>query len=255
MNSVNTSGKLNECLTAYVASLPLPGRELTSADVEKGQRSKQSLIEGGDASVPVLLDRLSDPDFHIKDICYDLILEIGNPAKGALYGELGKRGPIVDIWITAMLQHLGDERAMDRLWPYVEDPVDYVRHLSALALAFQLLDSPTAPPEKLLAVLLDALENEQTIEGTPFTVAGSALGCLTRLSGESFISPPREIQFYNYEHFLYPPPLHPFPFAADYFTNAEEGDKRNIRKRVQAWVANRSHSTSPGSENRSSQQK
>jgi hypothetical protein len=251
MNSV----ELHECLTAYLASLPLPGRELTSADVEKGQRGKQCLIEGGDASVPVLLDRLSDPDFRIKDVCYDLILEIGNPAKGALYGELGKRGPIVDIWITSMLQRLGEERAMDRLWAYLQDPVDYIRHLSALALAFQLFHSPTPPPEELLAVLLDALENEQTIEGTPFTVAGSALGCLTRLSGESFISPPKEIQFYNYEHFLYPPPLHPFPFAADYFTKAEEGEKRNIRRRVQAWIAKRFHSTSPGNENRSSKEK
>lgn len=243
------SRTLHECLDTYLASLPLPGRELTSADVEKGQHSKQSLIQGGAASVPVLLDRLSDPDFRIKDICYDLVLEIGNLAKDALYGELGRRGPIVDIWIAAMLQYLSDERAMDRLWPYLHDPVDYVRHLSALALAFHLLDSPTTPPEELLAVLVDALGNEQTIEGTPFTVAGSALGCLTRMSGESFVSPPREIQFYNYEHFLYPPPLHPFPFAADYLTKAEEEEKRNIRKRVQAWVANRPHPTSPGNEN------
>jgi len=205
--------------------------------MEKGQRGKRCLVSAGSASVPVLLDRLSDPDFAIKDVCYDLILEIGEPAKDALYGELGRRGPIVDIWITAMLRHLGDERAMDRLWSYLQDPVDYVRHLSALALAFQLLDSPTPPAEELLVVLVEALEDEQTIEGTPFTVAGSALACLTRLSGESFISPPREIQFYNYEHFVYPPPLHPFPFAADYLSKAEEEEKRNIRKRVQAWIA------------------
>lgn len=118
-----------------------------------------------------------------------------------------------------------------------------------LALAFQLFNSPATPSEELLAVLVDALGNEQTIEGTPFTVAGFALGCLTRLSGESFISPPKKIQFYNYEHFLYPPPLHPFPFAADYLTKAEKEEKRNIRNRIQAWVASRPHPTSPGNEN------
>lgn len=245
INSVDTSRTLHECLDNYLASLPLPGRELTSADVEKGQRSKQLLIQGGAASVPVLLDRLIHPDFHIKDACYDVVLEIGKPAKEALYGELGTRGPVMDMWIAGMLHHLGDERAMDRLWPYLRDPVDYVRHLTALVLAFQLLDSAAAPPEELLTVLVEALANEKTIEGTPFTIAGSALGCLTRLSGEHFISPPTEIQFYNYEHFLYPPPLHPFPFAADYFTKAEEGEKRNIRSRVQAWVASRPRLTSP----------
>ncbi|WP_373501383.1 hypothetical protein [Desulfococcus sp.] len=249
LNSADTSRTLHECLDTYLSSLPLPGRELTSADVEKGQDSKLSLIQGGAASVPVLLDRFSDPDFRIKDICYDLVLEIGNPAKDPLYGELGMRGPIMDIWIAAMLQHIGEESAMVRLWPYLRDPVDYVRHLTALALAFQILDSPATPPEELLAVLVDALGNEQTIEGTHFTIAGSALGCLTRLSGESFISPPRKIQFYNYEHFLYPPPLHPFPFAADYITKAEVEERWNIRRRIQAWVASRPHPKSPGNEN------
>jgi hypothetical protein len=248
VNNLNNSRTLQEHLDNYLASLPLPGRELTAADVETGQRSKQSLIQSGGASVPVLLDRFSDPDFWVKDILYKLLLEIGNSAKDALYGELGRRGPIMDIWIAAMLQHLGDENAMDRLWPYLRDLVDYVRHLSALALAFQLLDSPATPPEELLNVLVDALGNEHTIEGSPFTVAGSALGLLTRLSGENFISPPGEIQFYNYEHFLYPPPLHPFPFAADYLTEAEEGEKRNIRSRVQEWAASRPHPTSPGNE-------
>ncbi len=239
MKSVNAGKTFHECLDTYLASLPLPGRRLTSADVEEGQLCRQALIQGGAASVPALLDRLGDPDFYVKDSCYDLVLEIGNPAKDILYGELGRRGPITDIWIIAMLNYLGDEHAMDRLWAYLRDPDDYVRHLSALALAFQLLDSSEAPPEELLAVLVEALGNERTIEGTPFTVAGSALGCLIRLSGESFLSPPRKIQFYNYEHFLYPPPIHPFPFCADYMTKAEEEEKRHIRSRIQAWVASR----------------
>jgi hypothetical protein len=228
---------LNEHLDRYLASLPRHGRDLTSAEVERGQRSKQAVIDGGRASIPMLLDRLKDPDFLIKDNCYDLVLEIGNAAKPALYEELGRRGPIVDIWIVAMLRYLGDERAMDRLCSFLDDPVPYVRHLSALALAFRILDSLARLPHKLLTVLVEALENEQTIEGTPFTIAGSALGCLTRMSGKSFISSPTAIQFYNDEHFLYPPPVHPFPFAADHLTMAPEEEKRRIRQRVEAWVA------------------
>ena len=238
-DSNDTPLTLYEHFERYLASLPLPGRELTSADVEKGQQSKQALMQSGAASVPVLLDQLSAPDFYVKDACYDLILEIGNPAKEVLSSEMGQRGAITDIWFAAILQHLGDESAMDSLWPSLQDPDDYVRHLTALALAFRLFDSSAAAPDELLAVLMDALGDEQTIEGTPFTVAGSALGSLTRLSGENFIDPPHEIQFYNGEYFLYPPPVHPFPFAADYITRVDEEEKRNIRNRIQSWMASR----------------
>jgi hypothetical protein len=243
MNDVKNRKTAAENLGTFLAALPRPGRELTSADVEEGQRSRQALLDGGSASVPALLSRLSDPDFGVKDICYDLILEIGDPARQTLYRELQERGPVVDLWIAAMLQHLGDESAMDRIRPYLQHPDDYVRHLTALALAFQKPDSPTPPDEELASLLVDALRDEQSIEGTPFTVAGSALACLTRMSGENFLYPLREIQFYNYEHFLYPPPLHPFPFAADHFTKAGEEEKRGIRQRVEAWLARRSAPT------------
>ena len=74
------------------------------------------------------------------------------------------------------------------------------------------------------------------IEGTPFTIAGSALGCLTRFSGEHFIAPAANIDFYNYQHFLYPPPIHPFPFAADYMGTVDETERQNIRRRVESWM-------------------
>jgi hypothetical protein len=248
MSDDNSRAALAECLDAYLASLPLPGRDLTSADVEEGQRGKRCVVEGGAASVPMLVARLADPEFLTKDICYDLLLEIGDT--DALRQQMGTGGPVRDIWVAVALVRLGDETAIDRLWPYLRHRDAYVSHLTALALAFHLFDSSTPPREPLLAVLVEALGNEQTIEGTPFTIAGSALACLTRLSRENFISPPREIQFYNYEHFVYPPPLHPFPFAADYITGASGTEKRNIRGRVEAWVASRSRSPSPNDEKR-----
>lgn len=244
MKHSDNEEELRKHLDTFLASLPLPGRDLTSADVENGQRSKRALLEGKAASVPILLDCLSNADFIIKDACYDLVLEIGSPAKDVLYRELSKRGPIVDIWIVTMLKHLGDERAMDRLWKMLQDSDNHVRHLSALALAFQHLDSEITP-EQLLPVLVDALDSAMNIEGTPFSVAGSALGCLTRLSGENFLSSYQEIVFYNYEHFLYPPPVHPFPFAADFITKASEEEQRRIRQRAKTWLSHRStlHST------------
>ncbi|MBW4671110.1 MAG: HEAT repeat domain-containing protein [Cyanomargarita calcarea GSE-NOS-MK-12-04C] len=238
MSYADPKQELTKHLDTYLASLPLPERALTSANIENGQRSKQVLLDGKEATVPWLLDRLSNPDFAVKDACYDLVLEIGSPAKKVLYDELGKRSPILDIWIVSMLRYLGDESPTDRLREMLQNPDEHVRYLSALALAFQHLDSPT-PPEEVLPVLVDALDSARNIEGTPFTVAGSALGCLTRMTGENFLSSSQEIIFYNYEDFLYPPPVHPFPFAADLITKASEEEQLRIRQRASAWLAHR----------------
>ena len=99
-----------------------------------------------------------------------------------------------------------------------------------------LPDSPSPPTAELLGVLIEALHDMRPIEGTPFTIAGSALGCLTRFRGEHFIAPAANIDFYNYQHFLYPPPIHPFPFAADYMGTVDETERQNIRRRVESWM-------------------
>lgn len=225
-----------EHLEIFLASLSRTDRLLSSAEVEQGQRSKQMVLAGKADSVPALLDSLKAPDFVNKDACYDLLLEIGIPVKEALTSALGERGRDVDIWIIAILKQLGDDSAMERLWGMLEDANPYIRHLSALALAFQYVDAG-ASSEALFPVLVDALASEQKIEGTPFSVAGSALGCLTKMSGENFLSHPQAITFYNYEHFLYPPPIHPFPFAADFITTAPEDERQRIRQRAKTWLA------------------
>lgn len=237
MTGPDCSESLAECLAAYLGSLPLPGRQLTSADVEKGQRGKQRVVDAGGAAVPLLLDGIAQPDFQVKDVCFDLILNIGTPAKDALRRELGRRGPVLDIWIEVMRARLGDAAALAGLLPYLDHALPYVRHLSALALAFQAIASQTAAPPQIHPVLLDALDSTQTIEGTPFTIAGSALGCLTALSGEDFLATRTQVQFYNFEHFVFPPPLHPFPFVADHFTGLADRAKQDVRERVRTWIA------------------
>ena len=238
-NGTDTAAALRTQRDIYLASLPRPVLALSAAEVDRGQRSRQALLDSAAAAVPVLLDALGQPEFLVKDACYDLVLAIGAPARQALEAAWGARDAVTDIWIAAMLRHLGDADAMERLWPGLQHPVAYARHLTALALAFRHLDAPAAAPDALLDALVEALADTQTIEGTPFTVAGSALACLTRLSGQDFLSPPRTIQFYNDAHFLYPPPEHPFPFAADHLTQAPAAEQAAIRARVQAWALNR----------------
>jgi hypothetical protein len=214
----------------FVDSLPLPGHELTSAGVESGQQARRELLGLGADAVPALLDALASGDFPVKDAAYDLIIEMGEPVREALFRELGRRGPVVDIWIAGALMNLGDDGAFDRLRPLLDDPDGYTRHLAALAMAFH--GDSTAD---LAAVLLEALDDDDTIEGTAFTVAGSALAMLSRLAGRTLAPDGADIHLYNYDHFVYPPPTHPFPFAADMLTHADPETRRAIVADARRW--------------------
>lgn len=232
------SNSPSELFDRYVTSLPLPGRDLTSADVETGQRARRGLIELGAAAIPALLDALATPDFTVKDAAYDLVIEIGESAARsaheALLHEWGVRGPVVDIWIAAALRALGDDTILDRLTPLLTHPDRTVRHLAALALAFGM-DDPGRRRNDLAPVLIDALSDEGRIEHTPFTVAGSALAMLTRLAGPGVLVPADQVHLYNDDAFVFPPPVHPFPFAADLVSQASDDEKRRIRERAAAW--------------------
>jgi HEAT repeat protein len=219
-----------ELFTRFVDSLPLPGRELTSADVERGTQSRRELLAQGQDAVPALLDALAGGDFSVKDAAYDLMIEMGESVRDTLSRELDRRGPVVDIWINVLLHHLGDHDALNRLRPLLSSPDRYGRHLAALAMAFYGNNSAG-----LISVLLDALNDDDTIEGTSFTVAGSALAMLSRLAGISFAQDGADIHLYNYDHFAFPPPTHPFPFAADMLTNANPATRQAIVEHARAW--------------------
>jgi HEAT repeat protein len=217
----------------YLRALPLPGNQITSAQVESGQIARRDIVKLGDGAVPTLLDSIATQEFTTKDAAFDLILEIGDPARSVLHRERGLRGPVVDMWIASALLELGEPRALDRLWPLLTEPEDHVRHLAALTLSFRLEDA-AAHLEILRPVLLEALDDLNRIEGTPFIIAASALAMLSRLTGDHLFG---EIRLYNFDSFVYPPPLHPFPFAADILSQVPSDEQDRIRKRArQRWV-------------------
>ncbi|MBW7885802.1 MAG: hypothetical protein H3C34_24860 [Caldilineaceae bacterium] len=221
----------------YLETLPLPDRELTSADVEAGQRARQALLDLGAAAVPALVAELTAADFVAKDAAYDLILELGQQAREPLRRAVGTHGPVVDIWIATALRRLGASDELERIWPLLEHGEGYVRHLAALALAFQI-ENAQAHKTRLMPMLLEALDDERSIESTPFTIAGSALAMISAMARQSFTAPPRDAYLYNYDDFAYPPPVHPFPFAADLLTQAGDEEKRAIKERARAWWRN-----------------
>ena len=106
-----------EHVTAVLDALPLDDRELTSDDAERGRQGREALLADPAAAVPLLLDRLADASFAVKDTVYDLVIAMGGPARPILERERGQRGPVTDVWIPGMLAHLGDERAFDRHVP------------------------------------------------------------------------------------------------------------------------------------------
>jgi HEAT repeat protein len=229
------STRTADLFARFTDSLPLPGRELTSADVESGQQARRELLARGAGAIPALVDALASDDFTTKDAAYDLIIEIGEVARASLAQEIGRHGPVVDIWIDVLLDHLGDHDALGRLRPLLRNPDRYARHLAALAMAFH--DSTVAD---LVPVLLEALDDDDTIEGTPFTVAGSALAMLSRRAGTSLAPDGAHIHIYNYDHFAFPPPVHPFPFAADMLTHTDPDTRRAAVERVRAWWRSKS---------------
>jgi hypothetical protein len=223
----------------YADSLPLPGREMTSAGVEAGQQARRELLARGAGAVGALVDALTAGDFSVQDAAYDLILDMGEPVRDSVRAELGRRDPVTDIWLAVLLHQLGESDALERLRALLADPDARVRHLAALASAFHGDGSLEPVP-----VLLEALDDDTRIDGTPFTVAGSALAMLSRLAGISLLPGGAEVHLYNYDDFAYPPPLHPFPYAADVLTHLDAAARADVVRQARAWWAD--HAGKPG---------
>lgn len=212
----------------YLSTVPAPGNPITSARVESGQIARREIIRMTGRAVPTLLANIAAPEFTTKDAAYDLILEIGEPACPVLRRERGMWDPVVEMWIASALLELGEPTALDRLWPLLTDSNDYVRHLGALTLSFRHLDA-AAHGALLRPVLLEALNDLTRIEGTPFIIAASALAMLQSVTGDDLFG---VIHLYNFDSFIYPPPLHPFPFAADILTQVPSSQQESILLRA-----------------------
>lgn len=199
--------------------------------------SRIVLKEQPTAAVGLLAEVFSGLSHPHKVGAYRLIVELGAAAVPPIHGLLGGAGPLEGIWLISILHALGDGSETARLAELAGDQEPYVRQLTALALVFQGKQA-VVERDRLIAVLAEALLSEEKVEGSAFFVADSALSCLRLLSGETFaegIVP--AVHFYNFDHFLFSPPIHPFPYTSDRVSTLPHRQKRQLQERVREWWA------------------
>lgn len=201
------------------------------------EAAREVLKEQPTAAVGLLAETFAGLNHPHKIGAYHLVMELGKAALPAIHGLLDGAGPLERIWLISILHALGDGSATARLAKLAGDQEPYVRQLAVLALVFQGKQA-TVERDRLIAVLTEALLSEEKVEGSAFFVADSALSCLRLLSGETFaegIVP--AVHFYNFDHFLFSPPIHPFPYTSDRVSTLPHRQKRRLQERVREWWA------------------
>lgn len=195
------------------------------------------LKEQPTAAVGLLAEAFAGLSHPHKIGAYRLVMELGPAALPAIHGLLDGAGPLERIWLISILHALGDGSATARLAELVGDENSYLRQLAVLALVFQGKQA-AVERDRLIAVLSEALLSEEKVEGSAFFVADSALSCLRLLSGEAFAEGKvSAIHFYNFDHFLFSPPVHPFPYTSDRVSTLPPRQKRRLQERVREWWA------------------
>ena len=201
------------------------------------EAAREILKEQPAAAVDLLAEVFSGLSYPHKIGVYRLIVELGGVAVPAIHGLLDGAGALERIWLISILHALGDGSATARMAELVGDKEPYIRQLAVLALVFQGKQA-TVEPDRLIAVLGEALASEEKVEGSAFYVADSALSCLRLLTGESFsegIVP--AVHFYNFDHFLFSPPIHPFPYTSDRVSTLQYRQKSRLQEQVREWWA------------------
>jgi hypothetical protein len=207
------------------------GTDSTSA-VNKGLDAKRRLLLAGPSVVPDLEARLLSGRWDDKVKCYSLLVEMGERVVEALEQHLADKPPTVILWDSGVLHELNRPASETVLRELLRNPSFYVRHLSALVLAFRRVATPI-DAEWLLTELIDALHSDALVEGSAFTVAGGSLALLNHIAGRSFLPDGRPIEIYNLT-WMFPPPVLPFPLAAPSFDSASRVE---IIRTVETWLA------------------
>jgi hypothetical protein len=225
---------VDELFSSYLTGIASSERPLTTEAVEASQRARAALLDiGAPAAVP-LAHRWAAPSFAEKDATWDLILELGHSVVPELRERADELPAVARVWAASARHYFGDPSAVDDLGRLLASETRYVRHLAALALAFQG-EVPSPIARTMLEVLIDALRSDEMLEGTKFSVAGAALACLVALTEQPLVPPGKTIVFYNYNEYAFPPPVHPFPFPSDYMVAASAEERAAVVAAAEDW--------------------
>lgn len=220
---------LAKALSEYLAA----GTD-SAQEVERGLDAKRSLLHAGPSAVPYLEKRLASGRWDDKVKCYSLLVEMGNRVVESLERRLADKPPTVVLWESAVLHGLHRPAGESAPCELLRHPDSYVRHLTALVLAFRQVATPTNA-EWLVPELIDGLRSDALIEGSTFPVAAGSLALLNLVAGKSFLVDGQTVEIYNMT-WMFPPPVLPFPLAA---LTLDSASRAEIISAAEMWWAAR----------------
>lgn len=203
--------------------------------VERHEAAKVFITAHPGAAVPFLGDQFENPAFLVKEASYDLLISLGQEALDSIKAALDDKGERAQLWMTSVLHYHHDFSRATIFEKLLSSSDAYIRHIASLATVFQGL-AKQVNANHLMAALIDSLLSEEKIENGTFYVADSGLSCITLLTGKRFTEAQKEkVEFYNFSHYLFEPPVHPFPYTSDRFTTLPLSERRTVASEIANW--------------------
>lgn len=182
-----------------------------------------------------LATQFDDGDFVRKSAAYRLLISLGKDVVSTLKTPPTGCSEVGRIWIATVCRYFGMDSSCAAFQALLLSKNQYVRHLTALAVVFQGM-AADVDRDILMETLIDALSSNDRIENGPYCVADSALSCIGLVTGIRFSdSQQQNVQFYNFNHFLFPPPVHPFPYTSERVVVMTENSRRELADRIREW--------------------
>jgi hypothetical protein len=233
-------------VVAYMAAADEGENSSPDEPVKRYQATRERILASPEVAVPFLADQFDADGFVRKESAYDLLVRLAEDpdVRETIEGLIDGKEPLPQLWLISVLHFHGDSEFASRFEELLSHSDPYVRHLAALATVFQGFVARTDSDE-LMDALVSALSSDRSIEGSIFYVADSALSCITLVTGERFTDTQEmPVDFYNFDHLVSEPPVHPFPYTTDRVVDLTESKRRSLVTRVgEWWEANRGTAT------------
>lgn len=238
------AGKLeNSIEEAFAYFHPDDGQLSAGERLKRFEIARQTMATCPEMAVSLLASEFDTVNFQRKSAAYRFIIDFGVQAREAVKRTIAHCDRIGRIWLISILHYQGDNSCTSLMADLARDRKAYAGHLAALALVFQGRQQ-VIDPDDLMLTLAWALTSERNIEGGAFFVSDSALSCLRLLTGESFVDTNvRAVHFYNFDNFLFSPPVHPFPYTSDRLNALSQRQRLQLFERVLSWWENNRKTT------------
>jgi len=231
-------GKLENAIEEAFAYFHSDGGQYSAGErLKRFEVARQTMATCPEMAVSLLASEFDTINFQRKAAAYRFIIDLGGQALEAVKKSIAHCDRIGRIWLISILHYHGDNSCTSLMADLTRDKEAYAGQLASLALVFQGRQH-AMDHDGMIQILGRALTSERRIEESAFFVADSALSCLRLLTGETFVETRTAVHFYNFDHFIFSPPVHPFPYTADRINTLHPRQRRQLADRVLSWWNN-----------------